>query len=567
MKKIGISLYIIALCMVVSCAKQGFPSGGPSDKTPPVMVCATPASEQLSFHENSFFLEFDEYVTLKDAENNILISPPMEKKPEYSTKGHGVLVKIKDSLQPNTTYLFQFKEAIADFNEGNLLPSLEYVFSTGDVIDSMSLSGRVVDALTHQPKEDIALSVMLYESDEDSVVVKEKPTYITRCDKQGNFAFNYIRPGKYKLVAMDDGDKNLFLGANEAVAFSDSLLQAIFIPRPVPKDSAATDSAATEAKGKETVTPKDSIADTTPKHLFFLYTPKNEIQRLTGSEYKSRGRIMLTSQLPMVKPQVIASDSILWRLNGLGDTMTVWTVKEATDSIRLVVRDSLGLNDTLRLRYHQPKKTGASLASIAPAFMKTSCGTSLNYFDSLWLTFHNPVLKPVTDTLISVVKLSDSASFHCGVQLDSLGMRARIVFEPEQGEKYQFHIPRHLFSDLYGHKSDSMDFTIEVTSPENYGNLILHLQAMPAQPLLVQLLDEKDNLLSQRNIDNGIDNVRFEHLKGGKYKVRAIADENADGKWDVGDYWHHKQPEKVFYFPKTLDIRENWDFEENWNFK
>ena len=143
------------LLLISSCAKQGYPTGGPKDTEPPKSLGTTPANESRHFAESQFYILFDEYVVLKNPDDNVLVSPPLKQKPEYTTKGKGVLVKLHDTLQANTTYLFQFKEAIADFNEGNLLPSLEYVFSTSDYIDSMMVEGKVVEALTMENDKDV----------------------------------------------------------------------------------------------------------------------------------------------------------------------------------------------------------------------------------------------------------------------------------------------------------------------------------------------------------------------------------------------------------------------------
>lgn len=564
-QRINLLFWLLLLMFAASCAKQGFPSGGPQDKTPPSLVGATPSSETLNFREQSFYLEFDEYVTVKDADNNVLISPPMIHKPEFTTKGHGVLVKIKDTLQPNTTYLFQFKEAIADFNEGNLLPSLDYVFSTGEVLDSMSLSGKVVDALSGKPREE-EVSVMLYEKDEDSVAVNENPVYVTRCDKEGRFGFGYIRPGRYKIVAFEDGDKNMRFGPTESIGFADNLAEAIYVPKPAALDSVAKDSAAVEEKGHQEDTLAKPAADSLPKLVLRIFAPRNEVQRITSSDFKRKGNVLITAQMPLANPQVVASDSVIWRLNAKRDSLTLWTLSEKTDSLRLVVMDSTGLNDTLKLRFHQPKKSAVGLATLAPAFMKVSCGATLNYFDSVWISFLNPIVSASQDSLIQVLRMSDSAMIHCPAILEGSAMRARIAFDFAPGEKYKVKIPAKMFEDLYGHRSDSLEFSAEVTKPEQYGTLRLTLSSRSSQ-MVVQLLDEKDTVLTSTTAPVGQDKVSFEHLKAGKYKVRAILDENANGRWDEGDYWLHRQPEKVLFYPKTLDIRENWEFEENWEIK
>ena len=171
---------LVAILLVTGCAKQGYPSGGPKDTEPPKAIGCRPQNSSRHFAQRQFYIEFDEYVVLKNADANVLISPPMVQKPEFSTKGKGVLVKLKDTLQPNTTYLFQFKEAIADFTEGNPLPSYEYVFSTGDRMDTMMIAGRVEAARDGKPWKDI-VAVSAFRPNDST------PAYVTRTDKSGSF--------------------------------------------------------------------------------------------------------------------------------------------------------------------------------------------------------------------------------------------------------------------------------------------------------------------------------------------------------------------------------------------
>ena len=229
----AIALPLLAF-LLAACAKQGMPGGGPKDVTPPMVKSITPENRTLNFNGKQFYIEFDEYVEIKNAENNVIVSPPLKNRAEYKTKGKGVIVTLHDTLSPNTTYLFQFIEAIADFNEGNLLPSMEYVFSTGDYVDSMSIRGKVSDALELSPREE-TVSVWLFENDKygeliasliDTIVKAPGPDYVTRCDKQGRFSFNSIKPGRYRVVAIQDEDKNTKIGPTESVGFCDDILES-----------------------------------------------------------------------------------------------------------------------------------------------------------------------------------------------------------------------------------------------------------------------------------------------------------------------------------------------------
>ena len=553
--RVSISYIIVfvAAMLTTGCAKQGMPSGGPKDVTPPKTLRTTPENRSMGFTGDQFYVEFDEYVVLKDAENNILVSPPMATKPEYKTKGKGVLVKIKDTLQPNTTYLFQFKNAIADYNEGNLLPSMEYVFSTGSYIDSMSISGRVVDALTFEPRED-AISVWLMSAADgesfmatygDSAAPAPTLAYTTRCDKDGTFRFNYIRPGQYSIFAVCDENKNNQIDAGEAMAFRKESVEALIM-----NDSTADSTA-------------KPVADTGGVRLL-LFAPKTAKQRITGSDFTAAGKVRITSLMPMNGPAIdCGGKEVVWRFNATRDTLTLWTMDKKCDSLHITISDATGIEDTLRLRW-RPKK---SLATSKPQSDMKLNFTKLPYYETLVLLFGTPLAtgQETVDSAVCITRLKDSIAIYCPVFVDSSLLKARIGFDFSQGEKYGIKITQGRIKNIYGIGNDSLQTTVEVTKTEDYGNL--SVKVTPVEPMLpgfavVQLLNEKGNAVASKRVFIGIETAKFQHLTPGKYRVRAIVDSNGNGEWDTGDFRAMQQPEKVIYLPKTLDVRANWDFEE-----
>lgn len=604
-----------------SCAKQGYPSGGPKDETPPVVLGTMPSNGTLHFDAKEFVITFDEYVTLKD-QSGVIVSPTMAKKPEFGTKGHGLVVKIKDTLQPATTYLFQFKNAIADFNEGNLLPSFEYVFSTGSTIDSMTLRGNVVDAFSLKPQGE-GITVMAWAESQmadtlgDSIVCKVQPLYVTYPDKEGRFELNHLREGRYLLMAIADGDKNLRLGTAESVAFLDTLTTAWKMPvapDTAHRDTTAIDStrqdttrraAATLASTTDTSAAADSLTHTPEPSLLLRLSEskKKEVQRIQGSAFLSKGRIEIVAALPLsasytlrpVHADSSAALPLIYHQRGTkGDTLNVWLADSDCDSIRLLLTDTTGLNDTLVLRNKGSRSpAGPSLLSkkLPSSFFRSTAKAQHPYFDTLWLTFANPVagygsawlapdslLPSPADTAVLVLTLSDSTYSRCAARLcrdsstaSAVGFRAFIAFDGKPGAKYQFTLPQGLFVDIWGNPSDSITITTEYTKTENYGNLFLTLLAdtaaadtlCPFPRLVVQLLNEKGDILAERLSDHP-GKLSFLHLKGGKYSFRAIIDTDGNHVWTPGNWWLHRQPEEVILFDKTLDLRENWDMEERW---
>lgn len=603
--------------LLYACAKEGYPTGGPKDETPPTVLGVTPANGTLNFNVGEFVIAFDEYVQIKDADNNILVSPPMKQKNEYGTKGRSVVAKIKDTLRENTTYLFQFKNAIVDFNEGNPLKSFEYVFSTGGGIDSMAVCGQVLDALSCKPSQEVvtvaAYSMRSAVADtfpaSDSVVAKEHPTYLTRCDKEGYFQLNHMREGSYLLIAFEDADKNLRLSAGEPVAFLDSLVVAQKMIRPLDtaaQDTAVPDSSLSDSTALPSPSPAPSRslaqADSLRRLQLRLSLYKQEQQRLAKSGFKRRGQVEVVSQLPLTDTFAIfpldgrRGDTTLYiKLNRRRDTLSIWPAREDCDSLVWVVSDHQ-LSDTLRLQYRDKALSGKRPQPGRPtSWLKSLVAASHPYFDTLWIGFETPVaelagIAASSDSVVKVFSLSDSTTSYCGLRLQhdlypAASSLARLDFVGKPGEKYRFVVPQGIFKNIYGHtNNDSLVVTTQLTSASDYGNITLTVVregAAPADsalsvaaagtpaatldetPLLIQLVDEKGSILRQQVVA-GEGRVTFANLKGAKYSLQAVVDSDRDGKWTPGDYWAHRQPERVILFPKTLELRENWNMEEKW---
>jgi len=519
-----LSLLLTLALLTVACAKQGYPTGGPKDVEPPKVVEASPANETRQFTARQFFIEFDEYVVLKNADNNVLVSPPLGEKPEYTTKGHGVLVKLNDTLRANTTYLFQFKEAIADFNEGNVLSSYEYVFSTGDQMDTLMMAGRVTAARNGKPWEE-TLTVLAYRPDDTL------PALVTRTDKSGHYAFHYIPEGRYRIVALEDKNKNLTVDSSEAVAWDTTYHVAV-----------------------------DSI-DSNRMATLYISAPDRRVQRVLKAEFTERGHITISTLLPMQHPTV-TGEKLLWRLNGKRDTLNLWCLNEQCDSTVLILTDE-GLHDTLKLRYRSSAPSGRRSNSQQLAktpLMKTLCDGSKAFYDSLMIAFTAPVT-PIGDTLqAEITRLKDSSTSLYPIVLDSSGLKARLDAVLQSGEEYRIRIAEGLFADPYGRTSDSLNFKL---TPKDYGTLTLHVNNHSGSALVIEVLDKHDTIVQHKCLA-GSGDVRFTHLPAGEYRLRAVIDRNGDGQWTTGDYHQGRQPEEHRLFEKTLQLREKWEMEEQW---
>lgn len=523
---------ILLLCITAAfcakCARVGYPSGGETDKTPPTILGCSPENQSTNFSKNRFSFEVDEYVNLKDVNNNVLISPPQKTFPEITTSGKKIVVELKDTLLENTTYLFQFRDAIADNNEGNLLKDFSYVFSTGGAIDSLSFCGTVLDAFTGKPND--SCFVFLYTSFDDSAVSNQHPTYLTKTDDEGHFRFRHLSDKKYKIVALNDMDKSFsYNNASEKIAFNHDEIIPSFL-----NDSVAAD---------------------------FSYTLRSfrqeaVVQRLVKNDFVGKGRVQIASIMPMSDPKLETFGTETYQLlNKTRDTLNIWLKNKELDSINIVITDSTGINDTLKLRtFNKKDRTGA--------FLTPNAGEKFPFFDTICLNFANPV--------DSTVKLDKAVYYRCPtdsayaqVEMDeTTKSTARILFPLKEGETYDITIFGNHFYDIYRKGNDTLKIKTAITKTEDYGTIILTFKPQKtAGNYILQLLSERDEVVKQMQV-SGTRKLTFNHLKAGKYRIRAIDDENANGKWDTGNYWKNIQPESTKVFDKELNVRENWDFEE-----
>ncbi len=548
------AIIILSQLILVGCAKQGYPSGGPKDTTPPQVVQTTPADNTLYFDQHQFAILFDEYVVLKDADNNILVSPPMDPKPTYTIKGRSLIVKLSDTLQPNTTYLFQFQDAIADFNEGNLLPQHSYAFSTGATIDSLTLEGLVVDAFTQQPRED-PVTVMAYRADTldpvaDSMAYRMAPAYITRCDKQGHFTLSHLDSGSFWLIALIDNNKNNRLDHGEPMAFLSS------------------------AVASHTALP-DSVRSATPMLHMNLFDTEQPAQRILSATMPTAGTAVIVTQQPMAQPMVEArQQSLQQHLNTRGDTLTLWAAKP-TDSLYLVVHDTTGIHDTLRLaaakNTKSAKLTPAQQPKTNTLVLTPSFKNQHPYYQPFTFASSTPLATRRADSCITC--LDADSVLHQGISLsiDSTGLTAQMIFDstfhPQAGAAYTFTLLPNKLTDIWDRNNDTLVVATTLSNATDYGTLHLTLTINTDSihsPVIIELLDSKNTVLSSFTAFNTTTHL-FPHLEAGTYRLRATIDANANGHWDAGTYTQGQQPETVRYFHKTLTLRANWDFEEQWD--
>lgn len=594
---IRINKYLLLVLILSSvlfsrCAKIGNPTGGPKDNNPPRLVNAEPANYSTNFKGQKVDIFFDEFIKQDDYYQKMVISPPLKYRPQFLIRNRGLEINIQDTLQNNTTYTFNFKNSLADNNEGNILKNFEYVFSTGVTVDSFGLRGQVIDAFNLKPSKD-PYTVMLYDNPDDSLPYKRNPSYLDKTDEKGHFYIRNVKPQKYLLFVLKDANSNnLYDSPKESIAFSDSLLNL--------------NNPAYVVKHPKYFYPDDTIghpekkltaADTTfnPQVTLLAFNEKPKDQYLQGSERKQRQKISLFFNIPVkdsvqlrplgIKP---GKDWYLKEKSPENDTIQYWltdTTVSKIDSLMVELKfqatnkklEYFTKTDTLSLRFADKKapvvKKKKAEKPAAPEVKKqealslvsnVSDGSPIDLDQKIYLEAAVPIQK-IDPSKIKLVEIVDSVEHLKKISLlkDSVQLRKYIIDFPwEEDSKYKLTILKGAFTDIYNHTNDTINLKLNSKKADSYGSILLTLKNVKKQ-YIVQLLNEKEDLVKQ-TFANKDGLIKFEYLQQGKYLIKVIYDKNCNGKWDTGNYLKKVQPERIMYYKDLVPLRPNWDVEVSW---
>lgn len=603
-KSILTRFFILTALIILAgaCAKISAPTGGPRDKLPPVIIKTIPEKGTKNFRDKSFSVTFNEYVVLDNINEKFMVSPPMKKKPRVIIKGKSVKVEFDEKLKDSTTYTFYFQDAIKDLNEGNKIDNFQFVFSTGPVIDSLSVTGYVYNAYNlDAPEKTLAL---LYRELADSAVKKHLPDYISRLDQNGYFRIDNVRAGIYRLYALKDVDnsKNYNL-AEEEFAFMNSTVEITpdknFIP--VVKDTSAVKEKAIKDSEKKAVTKGQekkgvtkgsgkkgiiNVQDTIllkGEYQLILFTALKKAHYLTSSNRPLKYQMIYTLSLP---PDSLTfdfsipgsgEDTYLMERSKEKDTIKIWLTDSTLYSqpqIKTIVKfpftDSLGMTgyktDTILMRFLAPRAPRVAKAR-KPAFIVENniLNGSLKPGQQIILKAETPFRQPDT-TLIRLYELLDSTRIKIPYALirDSLNtgkysLNASLL--PKK--KYLFIADSASFSDIYNEYSDSTGIKFSVKDPDSYSKLTLNIKNCDGD-CIVQLLDKTEKPVIEKTIKKD-GKLEFPLLEIGFYRIRVIFDLNGDGKWTTGDFTSGRQPEPVSYYPGEIEIKTGWEVEQDWD--
>jgi len=506
---------LIVFILISGCARVGQPTGGKKDKQPPVLLISIPKPNAVNFKGNEIILQFDEYVTLKNPEKNILISPPLQNPPVIKPAGIAskiIKIEFKDSLQPQTTYQINFGESIADYNEGNKLKNLHLVFSTGPSIDSLQLKGTVKPV--HYDKKPEAIMLALYQAKQftDSLIFNTKPYYVSIAQKDGSFLFDHLKPGSYYIFALEDknGDYKYKQGT-EGIGF---LKHRILVP-------------------------KDSIVHL---NLFKEYPPF----QIENIEQTSRNHLRIKYKGHPDSLKVIwdmpVKQNIIQKQNNKAD---IWYMAEG-DSIKMHVP----VINRIKKYYRKRKNTIDSLKIWLPN------KANLNPVDTVWLKANQPVqsvnaekIYLNADSIKQVFKLKKEKN------------RFYFDFEKKPAKTYKITLlPEAVTGFLNEKNKDTLQMTYKIPKKESFGTLLVHLNTQKTEPVFVEVL-KNGKIIRQTATQKNTD-FKIPYLKPGTYQIRIVFDKNENNRWDTGNYLKHILPEAVFEPQKTVEIRANWDINQ-----
>ena len=520
---------VLVLCITCfsNCAKRGYISGGPMDTLPPVVLKSYPENYSINFDKNEIKIEFDEFIKLKNANQNLIVSPPLKNNPDISPMGSPkkvMTIKLNDTLHPNTTYSFNFGDAITDNNEGNVLPQFKYIFSTGSYIDSLKLEGTIQSA--HQLKTDNFVNVMLYDATtfKDSTIYKEKPLYITNTlDSLTTFSIENIKAGTYYAVALKQKTNNyMFNPDQDKIGF---ILDTIVIP-------------------------------TDEKYNLVLFKSEEKFGAKRPAQIsENKWYLPYKGNKEGVTVKVSKNDSLIQSIYTplVGkDSLQLWFPKVIADSLHIAVSKE-DYSETFTVRPRVKMKEIDTLSV-------TAKNNNIDFNENFSLKSTTPIAT-VNKSLIQIIS-KDSLPVSFEVQEIVAEQKIELLFEKNQEELYRIQLLPQALTDFFGHSNDTLSYTLKTTKHTDYGNLNLTLASVKRYPIIVELIDEQEKIYATQIITEP-QVVNFNLLPPRKYYVRIIYDDNQNGKWDTGYYWDKRQPEETFYSDEPIDVRANWDINQD----
>lgn len=599
-KKHRLPLILMLVIIGYSCASMGTPDGGPYDEMPPKFLRSTPELRGVNAKNQKIELEFDEFIKLEKAAEKVVVSPPQLEQPEIKVVGKKVMIELLDTLKDSTTYTIDFSDAIVDNNEGNPMGNFTYSFSTGATIDTMEVSGAVLNAEDLEPIKGI--QVGLHMNLNDSALNTLPFDRVSRTDSRGRFSIRGVAPGKYRIYALMDGNQNyLYDSKTETVAFSDSII----IPSMMPatrqdtlwKDTLTIDTIKTvgytrfmpddiilrafkEENTRQYLSRKERDKE---NHFILTFSAKADtLPTLKGLNFDEKDAFVIEANEGNDSICYWVKDSLVYQMDTLAIqvdylyTDTLDQLVPKTDTLYLANKLTREQRDKLKKQEEEKKekerkkreKKGEAPKPEPTLFLKMNVDAP-SAFDinrNVVLSFDEPLAR------------IDTSSIHVSVKEDTLWVekpfilvadsviprRYEILADWQPDREYQLKIDSTAITGLYGLHTDKVDQSFKVKKLDEYGTLFFNIRGVN-QPAIVELLDAAGKVIRQQRVTPEGTADFYYLAPNTKYYVRMFMDRNGNGKWDTGNVEKRMQPEEVYYLPKSWEMKANFDFEETWD--
>lgn len=602
--RIGTLIFLAAT--ICSCANRGIgPQGGPVDSIPPVLVRSTPTDGALQFNDKHIELLFNEYVQLVNPAENIVLSPPQQRPPEIKAIGKKIRIDLVEPLQENTTYTIDFGSSIVDNNEKNALKDYSLSFSTGEHIDSLEIYGQVISADNLNPISGLIIGI--HENLEDSAFESIPFTRISRTNEEGEFIIRNIKEGTYNLFALQDASRDYLYQPGEGLAFYENSITP-YINLRIETDTIWGDSIGIDSTHyhypDSIYTAEYYYYEPSDILMYFFQEDKHRTYFQRANRQEAHLFTLLFSatqtQDPTIQALRLENDSLgtdtnwvdftqycLIQTNQTRDTFTYWltdSVAIKMDTIRFAMNyqksDSLyqlyTQTDTVMAIYRAPRMSEKAREAQARKRQQESFHINSNakkgfeVYDTLAIIGATPIRSYCKDSIHLQHKVDTTWKNIAFEVVENVSnaqyaqKKLQLIAQLEPNEMYQLTIDSAGIYDVYGKCNNKEQYTLQVRSLEEYATLIIRLEDFIPNAYLV-LLDDKDTPVKQLSVQaNG---CKFEYLTPKTYYLRMFIDNDGDGKWTTGDWMTKRQPEPVYYFPKKLNLRANWDFEETFSWK
>ena len=571
-----------------SCANIGNPSGGPIDKTPPIFMRSNPTPNAVNVKDRKIEIFFDEIVTLKDPSTKIIVSPAQTEMPRMSALGRKVTVELVDSLLPNTTYTIDFSNSIQDNNEGNAIDNFAFAFSTGSVIDSMRVSGYVLDSRTLEPMQSVVVG--LQSNLADSAFHKEKLQRVALTNDRGQFTIRNVSPGSYHIFALKDLDRDYKFGnPTEDIAFLDSII----VPSIGSREAA--DTVYNDLNEIDTIMRATRPAYFPNDILLSMFNEDRKSQYLANNLRVDSTRISLTfaaasdtlPSLSIVGRNDVPDQWYTLERSQTNDTLTYWirpphlvsadTLMVATTYLRTDTASNLSWGtDTLKFTFQRQKakkkkknEETDSLEQIRFMELHPLANGTQEVYAPLLLQTGTPIERYSREAFHLQRKLQNDTIFY-PAEIKSIALRdstlnrrdlmLKVDWEP--GAAYTLAVDSLAMTDIYGLQTKPLKVDFNVRKMEEYGNIVFNIPAV-RDSAIVELLDGTDKVVLHTPVKNH--RAELLNLQPGKYYARLFIDRNGNGKYDTGNYDMHLQPEETVYYPGAINLKKNWDVEQTWD--